>query len=55
MNNRNPIGMPRTARAATAALATAPLAAAVLALLASTGCQQTPDQPGYVGNEPVAS
>ena len=40
MNNRNLIGMSRTARGGIA-LATAPLAAAVLALLASTGCEQT--------------
>jgi len=55
MNKRNPIGMPRTVSGRLARLAAAPLASAVLALLAPTGCQQHPDQAGYVGNEPVGS
>jgi len=55
MNKRNPIGMPPIARGGLASLATAPLAVAVLALLASTGCQQTPEQAGSIGNAPVGS
>jgi hypothetical protein len=54
MSNRNPIGIPRSAGGRFATLA-APLASAVLAFLASTGCQQQPDQPGYVGGEPVGA
>ncbi len=55
MNNRNLIGMPASVRGPIASLAVAPLAAAVLALLGSAGCQQKPDQPGYIGNAPVGA
>src|SRR5271156_4595116 len=54
MNKRNPIGMPRIARSGLPVLA-APLTSAVLALLACSGCQQQPDQPGYVGNAQVGA
>jgi len=54
MKKRNPIGMLRIARGGLASLTAAPLAAA-LALLASAGCQQTPDQPAYIGEAQVGS
>jgi hypothetical protein len=55
MNKHNPICTPRVARGRFAALAAAPLASAVLSLLASTGCQQQADQPGYIGKEAVGA
>jgi hypothetical protein len=54
MKKHNPISTLRFVRGRLAGLA-APLASSVLAMLASAGCQDQPDQPGYIGNSAVGA